>query len=100
MLNEKSLRFDTYNVWCGVWFIPTHRELYILNNDGEIIAKFCVTDRTGEWPMWTIHQIANVVPVDKKAAFDSIVRIWQLRISDRLVDIGIKSHRRSAALDN
>jgi hypothetical protein len=98
MLDEKSLKFDTYNVWCGVWYIPTQRELYILNNNGEIIAKFCIVKRTGEWPMWIVHQIANIIPI--QTISDSIVKAWQSRTCDQLVDTSIEMHRRSAFLDN
>jgi hypothetical protein len=100
ILDAKSLKFDTYNIWCGIWYIPTSRELYIVNNDSEIIAKFYIAERTGMWPMWMVRQIVNIIPEAKKAEVDSIIRAWALRVADQLVDTHIKSPKRSAILDN
>lgn len=104
MLDPQSIALDKWNIWCRQWFIPTHRDLNFINNDGTLVAKLCVVERTGEWPMWVFECIANVLPIEKRAAFDAIVRAWEIRIADEMsaelsVEIEL-THRRSALLDN
>jgi len=103
MLDPQTIKFDKYNMWAKVWYIPTPSTLHITDYDGNIVAKYCLVHREGEWPMWIFQCIANVADVKNKAAIDSIVHAWETRVSD-LVDTSIQSqlraqHRRSAILD-
>ncbi|MFA5766948.1 MAG: hypothetical protein WC919_03430 [Candidatus Paceibacterota bacterium] len=97
MLDPQTIKFDKYNVWAKVWYIPTSSELYITDYDGNVVAKYYHIYRKGEWPMWIFKCIANVADVKHKAAIDSIVHAWETRVTD-LVDTNIQSQRRRSAI--
>ena len=100
MLNPESIIFDKWNVWCGLWFIPSIYDLNFLDNDGTLVAKLFVIECPGEWPAWAFRYIANTLPICKKAAFDSIVRAWKIRIIDELSTDAELSHRQNALMDD
>jgi hypothetical protein len=87
MLDPKTIVFDKPNSWRGLWYLPTYGELYIINLDGEMVAKVCLTKREGEWPMWFLSRIAKILPIDKEQTFEMIVHAWGMRVIDYLASL-------------